>query len=222
MTTRKKDLSRNYDRAAWYYEKSAKFYSTNQISASKKFQLRYIEPGSQVLYLGAGTGEDAVRAARQGAQVTCIDISSQMLDRVQRRFDKENLTVELVCVDAFQFDRAGRFDVVAANYFLNVFRKEAMVRMLSHTATLVKPGGRYLIADVSLPQGNLVAKAFNLVYLKMAMGVFWAMGLVPWHENYDYPAHFPESGLELEHVEYFRFLKRGPVVFQSIVARRTA
>ena len=212
------ELSRNYDRAAWFYEKSAKFYSTNQIHASKRFQLNYIVPGDRVLYLGAGAGEDAVMAARCGANVTCIDISAGMLDRVQRRLDRENLQADLICADAFQFDRTGYFDVVAANYFLNVFRRDNMVRMLNHSARLVRPGGKYLIADVALPQGTRLARGFNLCYLKLAMASFWTMGLVPWHENYDYVSYLDAAQLKLQHIEYFRFAKQGPVLFQTIVA----
>jgi demethylmenaquinone methyltransferase/2-methoxy-6-polyprenyl-1,4-benzoquinol methylase len=214
------NLGRNYDRAAWFYEKSAKFYSTNQIRASKRYQVQFIKPGDKVLYLGAGAGEDAIMAARAGAIVTCIDISQGMLERVQRRFDAEGLEVELICGDAYQHDRTAYYDIVAANYFLNIFRRPDMQKMLNFSATLVRPGGKYLIADVALPQGNLLSKAFNLLYLKMAMASFWTMGLVPWHENYDYPAFFPVAGLELDQVEFFRFAKKGPVLFQSIVALR--
>ena len=215
-----KVLSRNYDRAAWFYEKSAKFYSTNQIRASKRFQLNYISPGDKVLYLGAGAGEDAIMAARAGAHVTCIDISEGMLAQVQRKLDKENLSAELICGDAFEHDRIGYYDVVAANYFLNVFRRDGMIKMLNYSASLVRPGGRYLIADVARGQGNVLARGFNLFYLKMAMASFWLMGLVPWHENYDYCSFFPDANLELEHVEFFRFAKKGPILFQSIIGNR--
>lgn len=221
MANSQGELSRNYDRAAWFYEKSAKIYSTNQIRASKRYQLKFIQPGSRVLYLGAGAGEDAAMAAAAGAKVTCIDISQGMLEQVRRRLDRDHLTAELLCLDAFEYTPESPFDVVAANYFLNVFRFEGMQKMLLHSAKLVRPGGKYLIADVALPQGNPLARAFNLVYLKMAMASFWLMGLVPWHKNYDYPALFTQAGLELEQVEYFRFAKRGPVLFQSIVATRT-
>jgi ubiquinone/menaquinone biosynthesis C-methylase UbiE len=216
------EISRNYDRAAWFYQKSAKFYSTNQIRASKKFQLKYLSPGTSVLFLGAGAGEDAVMAAEAGADVTCIDISEGMLAQVQRRLASKNLHAKLLCCDAFEYRPTKKYDVVAANYFLNVFTREPMQRMLNHTATFVQPGGFYLIADVSLPQGNLAARAFNLGYLKLAMASFWILGLVPWHENYDYPACFADANLKLKHVEYFRFAKRGPVLFQSIVAQRSA
>lgn len=217
----KSEISRNYDRAAWFYEKSAKFYSTNQIRASKKAQLKFFTPRTEVLFLGAGAGEDAVLAAEAGANVTCIDISAGMLAQVRRRLAAKNLQAQLLCCDAFQYQPAEKYDAVAANYFLNVFRREGMRRMLEHTAGFVRPGGRYLIADVALPQGNLAAKTFNLAYLKLAMASFWMLGLVPWHENYDYPAYFPEANLELEDVKHFRFARRGPILFQSIVARRT-
>ena len=92
--------------------------------------------------------------------------------------------------------------------------------MLQHSAKFARPGGKYLVADVATAQGNLFAKAFSVSYLKMAMGSFWLMGLVPWHENYDYPAFFADAGLAHEHTEYFRFAKKGPILFQSIVARK--
>ena len=75
MKSQDAKLGKNYDRAAWFYEKSAKFYSTNQIRASKRHQLNYIQSGQKVLFLGAGAGEDAIMAAEAGAEVTCIDIS---------------------------------------------------------------------------------------------------------------------------------------------------
>lgn len=217
---KKNRLAKNYDRAAWFYEASANVFSAGRIRASKRYQLNHIEAGEKVLFLGVGAGEDAVLAARKGAKVTCIDISRKMLDRLQRKLDEENLAAELVCESAFEYERFGHFDVCAANYFLNVFRKPDMKRMMNHAATLVRPGGKFLIADVALPQGNLFSRVFNLVYLKAAMASFCAIGLVPWHENYDYVSHFADAGLKHQHTQWFRFVKVGPIVYQSIVATK--
>ncbi len=216
----KNKLSRNYDRAAWFYEKSAKLYSTNQIRASKRDQIKEICPGDKVLFLGVGAGEDAIMAARHGAQVTCIDISQKMLDRVQLKLDELELSAELICQSALEHDRFAYYDVCCANYFLNVFREQPMKEMMNYTARLVRSGGKYMIADVALAQGNLLAKAFNIAYLKFAMASYWLLGLVPFHKNYDYPANFSEAGLEFERVAYFRYARVGPVVFQNIVATR--
>ena len=221
MATTTQQLQKNYDRAAWFYEKSAKLYSTNQIRESKRQQMKHIRRGDKVLFLGAGSGEDAVMAAREGALVTCIDISQGMLDQVRKKLDMENLDAELVCVNAYDYDRTSEFDVVAANYFLNVFRRGEMRKMLEHTASFVRPGGKYLIADVALPEGGLISRLFNIFYLKLAMAVCWTMGLVPWHENYDYPKFFAGAGLKFKAAEYFRFAKKGPILFQSIVATKS-
>lgn len=220
VSNKDKKLGRNYDRAAWFYERSAKVYSTNQIRASKRHQLNYIQPGQKVLFLGAGAGEDAIMAAEAGAEVTCIDISQGMLDQVDRKLQAKGLSAELICQNAFDHDRFGYYDVVAANYFLNVFKIEGMKKMMNHTVQFVRDDGYYLIADVARSQGSIPSQAFNIVYLKLAMVSFWTMGLVPLHRNYDYVKHLVAAGMKHQHTEFFRFAKKGPVLFQCIAAKK--
>lgn len=213
-------LGRNYDRAAWFYEASAAVFSAGKIRASKKYTVAQLEPGDKVVFLGVGSGEEAVLAAEKGAQVTCLDLSQAMLDRLDHKLRGKGLTAEIVCGNALDHVRTGHYDAVVANYFLNVFLLPDMVRMLNHAATLVRPGGKFLVADVAQPRGNPLARLFNVVYLKLAMISFWLLGLVPLHRNYDYLPHFEQAGLVVDHVKHFRFLKYGPVLFQAIVAYR--
>ncbi len=213
-------LSKNYDRAAWFYEASAQLFSGGKIRSSKKYGVSQMQPGDRVAFLGVGTGDEALLAARKGVRVTCIDISAAMLERLQRRLERENLQAEIIVQDAFEHRRTAHYDAVAANYFLNVFREPEMVRMMQHAASLVRPGGKFMIADVALPQGNIISRAFNWCYLRTAMATFWTLGLVPWHRNYDYAAHFGSAGLAVDHTRYFRFLDYGPIVFQTIVGVR--
>ncbi len=210
-------LSRNYDRAAWFYESSSSIFSLGQIRAAKQYAVGLLQPGERVIFLGAGTGEDAIMAAERGCQVTCVDISQRMLDRLTHRLAKRGLSAEIVCQNAFDFNRVGQYDACAANFFLNVFRRDDMVRMLKHAATLVRPGGKFLIADVALAQGNPLSRAFNIVYLKSAMLSFWLLGLVPLHRNYDYASFFPSAGLKLDHIKHFRLFPAGPIVYQVTV-----
>ena len=217
---KKSSLARNYDRAAWFYESSADIFSFGQIKACKASQLKHVKPGDNMLYLGVGAGEDALNAARNGINVTCIDISQGMLNRFQRKLDKENLSAELICQNAFEHKRFGHYDAVATNFFLNVFRRDDMVKMMKHAASLVRPQGKFMIADVADPQGNPLSKLVNLLYLKTAMASFCLLGMVPWHENYRYAEFFSEAGLEFEAVDRFYLAKIGPVVYQNIVARK--
>ncbi len=222
MDAKSKDrqIGRNYDRAAWFYETSAAIFSGGKIRSSKKYTVAQIEPGDKVVFLGVGSGEEAILAAAKGAEVTCIDLSQGMLDRLDRKLRERNLKAEIICGNALDHARTGHYDAVAANYFLNVFRLPDMVRMLNHAATLVRPGGKFLIADVAQPRGNPLSRLFNIGYLKLAMLSFWTLGLVPLHRNYDYTKHFDQAGLVVDHIHSFRFLNFGPVLFRTIVAYR--
>ncbi len=213
-------LGKNYDRATWFYDLCSAIFSGGKIRASKKFAVSHLAPGERVLFLGVGTGEEAVMAARRGAIVTCIDLSVKMLEVLRRRLQAEGLEAELVCANAFEYRTDRPFDAVAANYFLNIFYRADMERMLAHAASLIKPGGQLLIADVSPAQGSWPARWFNIAYLKLAMVTFWLLGLVPLHRNYDYLEAFPQAALTVERIRTYRFLRYGPVLFRTIIARR--
>ena len=219
MDKSKKKMSRSYDRAAFIYETMAHIYSLGGIRKSKLHGVAQMEPGEKVIFLGVGSGEEAILAAKKGLDVTCVDISQGMLDTVQQKLDKENLTANLICQDALTLEEFGKYDICAANYFLNVFLEDDMRKFLRHSAKLVRSGGKFLIADVAIPEGNLLNRTFNYCYLKWAMIMSWIVGLVPLHENYDYVEFFPESELEFQSAKKFRLLG-GPVLFQSIVARK--
>lgn len=107
------------------------------------------------------------------------------------------------------------------NFFLNVFPKEQMVAMLQHAASLVRPGGKLMIADCACPQGWLPARMFNRIYLRAGMGLYAALGLAAWHMTYDYRNHFAEAGLTTTDLETFRYIGCGPVVFWNIVAEKS-
>jgi ubiquinone/menaquinone biosynthesis C-methylase UbiE len=213
--------SPNYDGVAWLYDAVARLYSFNQIRRSKFATLKYVEPGDRVLFLGAGAGEEAARAAAHGALVTCIDVSQAMLDRTRRRLEKGGARAELIAGDALAHDRFGAYDAVVGNFFFNLFSIDRMPVLLAHAVKLIGPGGRLMIADLAPASGGLAARSFNRFYARLGMVPFWLLGLVAWHPTYDYRGPLSRLGLEEEAVEDFRLFRHGPVMFRTIVARKT-
>lgn len=212
--------SGGFDRTAWFYEPLARLYSLGRIEAAKASQQEFLNPGDRVLYVGVGAGEDAVLAASRDVELTCIDLSDRMLRRARSKVDRAGRSAEFIRGDVFDHGRTGYYDVVAANFFLNCFERGSMRRMLRHLASLVRPGGRLLIADVAVPSGPLVHRAIHRAYNGVGIALYWAMGLVPLHPIYDYRRYFDEAGLRCQSVKDFRVLPFGPVSFQAIEAVR--
>src|SRR5476651_1185697 len=91
---RKAMASLNYNRVAPVYEALGYIYSGRQIYDAKASQISEIEPQDRVLYAGVGPGEDALLAARHGAQVTGVDVSTAMLCQAEARMTRAGLSAE--------------------------------------------------------------------------------------------------------------------------------
>ena len=210
----------DYDKAAGVYDALANLYSLGRIRRAKRAGLKHLHRGESVLFLGVGTGEEAVRAAAAGVRLTCIDLSAAMLARLRERLGRRGLEAELIRGDALAHDRIGRYDAVAGNFFFNVFATARMELFLAHAAKLVRPGGRLIIADVAPPTGSLPARMFNRFYARAGMVPFRLAGLVAWHPTYDYRAPLVRLGFAEQTIEDFPLFPGGPTMFRLIVARQ--
>jgi demethylmenaquinone methyltransferase/2-methoxy-6-polyprenyl-1,4-benzoquinol methylase len=212
------DRGKSYDRVGRLYDAAAHLYSGGKIRALKAAQIGALQPGQKILYAGVGDGEDAVLATNRQVSLTLLDLSQGMLDRAKSKFqavDAEG-SLELICSDVLKHQRPGHYDVVVANFFLNVFTEP----VLAHLATLLKPGGKLLIGDFSYPRGRLATRAMQCGYYYISMFSFWLLGGTPLHPIYDYPQYFSAANLHTESVELFRVSALFPVSFETITAIR--
>lgn len=209
---------RSYNIVAPFYETTARWYSFGQIGASKAWQVQYLEPGDRVLYAGAGTGEDALLAARRGAKVTCVDPANKMLLRAQRRIEAEGLTVEFICNDIRGVEASASFDAVAANYLFTLFDEATMISLMEHLVAMLKPGGRFMIADVIAPRGKGLGRAVQTAHRVFGNWPYWLAGLAHLGPIREYPRYLEGAGLEVKAIEEFPLTRWGPKAFWSIVA----
>lgn len=212
---RTKVKSRNYDAVASFYEALANIYSFGLIRRAKMAELDHMNRGDNVLYLGAGSGEDAVAAARAGVKVTAIDLSTRMIERLRRRMSRYRLQAELIAGDALAFTPDTLFDAVCGNYFFNVFGPEDMPVVFERAATYVRPGGALMIADMAPPSGPLGPIAW--LYLKFGLTFFWLLGLASQHPIYDYRPHAARLGLTERAVHDHRLFGIGPALYRTLV-----
>lgn len=125
-------------------------------------------PGD-ALDLGCGAGGDTIWLARQGWQVTAVDISSAAVERVRARSRQLGIDGR---VTGEQHDLArsfpdGQFDLISAQYLHTPFALDRG-RVLRTAAHALRPGGRLLIVD----HGSTA----------------------PWSWNNDPDTHYPSPG----------------------------
>jgi ubiquinone/menaquinone biosynthesis C-methylase UbiE len=212
----------DYGRVAAIYDGLAAFYSQGRIGATKRISLEFVKPGDRVLYPGVGSGEEAIGAARVGAAVTAVDVSRAMSGRFRAALDREKIDAELIEGDVSTYHPGPVYDVVVANYFLNLFDAQRARAMLVILGRSIRPGGLLVISDFARPQGGTLGRFVSELYYRPVNWIAWALGLCALHPILDYA--------ELLDVGTFRIVsqRRLPVLFGanpayvSIVAEKLA
>jgi ubiquinone/menaquinone biosynthesis C-methylase UbiE len=134
-------------------------YSCNAIIQYKRERVRnhvqkYIKPGSSVLELNSGTGEDAIWFAQQGYSVHATDISEGMQEVLRKKINantlEEKVTSELCSFTQLEtLTNKGPYDLIFSN-FAGLNCTEYLDKVLHSFSPLLKPNG--IVTLVILPE----------------------------------------------------------------------
>jgi ubiquinone/menaquinone biosynthesis C-methylase UbiE len=190
------------------YDFLAMIFSFGQIDKCKTAMHEHIKPDDKVLFAGVGQGIDAIEAAERGAEVTVVDLSESMLNIFTKRTRGRYFAhpIRQVHQDILKFDEYEQYDVVYANFFLNVFPPDMVTQVLEHLSKLVKKGGFVVVGDFSLPSGGIISRLFQNIYWYIADIIFVIMAKNAFHPVYDYQSQMRSLGLEITDIKYLRFL----------------
>ena len=119
-----------------------------------------LTPGDRVLDLGCGTGALAVRLARQGCEVTGVDLSAPMLDQAVENVRQASLTqrVTLKELGAVELNTAfgdSSFDAVVSTLVFSELSEDEMAYTLAECWRILRRGGQLLVADEVRPKSIL-------------------------------------------------------------------
>jgi len=134
-------------------------YATNGIVAYKRqrvrqFLMKYLDPGSRILELNAGTGDDAIFLAKKGYQVHATDISTGMQARLKEKVLLHGMgdfvSQELCSFTSLEnLTDKGPFDCIFSN-FAGLNCTGDLQKVLASFDRLLKPGG--IVVLVVLPR----------------------------------------------------------------------
>lgn len=140
----------DYDRFSRYMESSARAFH----------ERLHVAPGCQLLDVGCGSGQLALIAARDGLEVTGVDIARNLVERARARAQAEGLQARLEEADAeaLPFEDTS-FDVVAS--LIGAMFAPRLELVAKELLRVCKPGGTIAMANWT-PQG-FVGQMFKTI-----------------------------------------------------------
>lgn len=117
------------------------------------------KPGSKVLIMGVGTGEDFLYIPAY-CERTGIDISDDMLEKAREKAGNENIMLLKMNAENVEFP-AGSFDYVILNLILSVAENPQMV--LSEASRILKDDGQVLVFDKFIKKGSRISPFRKLI-----------------------------------------------------------
>jgi len=202
------------------YDLLSNIYSGNRIPVCKKAMLDRLRPKDRVLFAGVGYGREAIAAAEKGARVTVVDFSETMLSKFEKGIagKKFKHPVKKICSDIMAIPAKPEYDFVFANFFLNVFPREQMERVVNHLAALTKPGGHMVVGDFCYPNGKPLTKMVQNINWFIAVMPFFLTTSNAFHPIYNYPLYLKKNGLSVDSVKYYTLF--GTNLYWSVLAQK--
>ncbi|MHA3702707.1 class I SAM-dependent methyltransferase [Jatrophihabitans sp. YIM 134969] len=125
-----------------------------------------VGPGTQVLEIGTGWGELALRAAGRGAEVTTVTISTEQAALAGRRVLEAGVAdrVDIRLQDYREV--RGRFDAVVSVEMIEAVGANHWPEYFSALGNLTAPGGRVGIQAITMPDDRMRASRDTYTWIR--------------------------------------------------------
>ena len=164
---KKEKVRQMFDDIAPSYDRLNHLMSLDVDKLWRKHALKEIVDGTpqQILDVACGTGDSTVvtaRAAAEGSVVTGVDISEGMMARVMEKARKagveERIRLAVADGEALPYEEGSFHRVTCAFGIRNFEHKELG---LSEFYRVLRPGGRAVVLELSVPQNRLLRWCYD-------------------------------------------------------------
>ncbi len=168
---KKEKVQQMFDNIAPTYDKLNHIMSLSVDKLWRRHALREIVDGTpqRILDVACGTGDSTIsiaRAAAEGTKVTGADISEGMMALVMEKAEKagvkDRIGLQVADGEALPYGE-GTFDRVTCAFGIRNF--EHKEKGLEEFRRVLRPGGKAVILELSVPQNKVVRWVYDLYFL---------------------------------------------------------
>ena len=168
---KKEKVQQMFDNIAPTYDKLNHIMSLSVDKLWRRHALKEIVDGTpqRILDVACGTGDSTIsiaKAAAEGTEVIGADISEGMMALVKGKAEKagvgERISLQVADGEALPFWE-GTFDRVTCAFGIRNF--EHKERGLEEFLRVLKPGGKAVVLELSVPQNKVVRWVYDLYFL---------------------------------------------------------
>ena len=147
------------------FRRVAEMYAKSRAHSDKRFLSRIVafarpQKGERVLDVATGPGFVGVEFAKKGVGVVGTDITMEMLTHAKELRRRNRAMMELVLAEAsHQPFRGETFDIAVSRLAFHHMKEPA--KAVESMKSLVKPGGRIVVADLVVSENDGVAHFHN-------------------------------------------------------------
>ena len=217
--SKKEQVEKMFDNIAPTYDKLNHIMSLNIDRIWRRRVMRIVRRAKahKIMDVATGTGDLAIAMAKRvdRTQILGVDLSEEMLAVARRKIEKQGLEERIMLAkgDAENLDMVTSESIDAATVSFSVRNFENIERGLSEIYRTLKPGGKLVVLEFSMPKNRLV----RWVYSQYAHRLLPRIGGMISKDKRAY-TYLPDSVEEFPAPERFAEILRG-VGFKSVKTR---
>ncbi len=217
--SKKEQVEIMFDNIAPTYDKLNHIMSLNIDRVWRRRVMRIVRRAKahKIMDVATGTGDLAIAMAKRvdRTQILGVDLSEEMLAVARRKVEKQGLEERIMLAkgDAENLDMVSTESIDAATVAFGVRNFENIERGLSEIYRTLKPGGKLVVLEFSMPKNRFV----RWIYSQYAHRLLPRIGGMISKDKQAY-TYLPDSVEEFPSPERFAEILRG-VGFKSVKTR---